>query len=184
MAIDLHDIFLHKMPTLLLLAVGGHTRTYISVVAKECDCTYPHAVKILREMEQYGLIKSEKLGRVKYVALTDFGRVIESSLKQLIKTLGATNKYTQDDLSYVDSKIDNIIHRVDVIRQALRENQRLSAEEITKVGKKLGPYYRELKIVEGLVKAQPNNYIVEKVAIAKSELAEVKAEIASKRTKG
>jgi hypothetical protein len=51
------------------------------------------------------------------------------------------------------------------------------------VGRRLGPYYRELKIVEGLVKAQPNNYIVEKVTIAKSELAEVKAEIASKRTK-
>jgi predicted transcriptional regulator len=183
MAIDLTDVFLHKMPTLLLLAVGGHARTYISVVAKECDCTYPHAVKILYEMEQYGLVKSEKLGRVKYVELTDHGRVIESSLKKLIKTLGATNKCAQDDLSYINSKIDNIIHRVDVIRQALRENQQLSAAEITKAGRRLGPYYRELKIVEGLIKAQSNSSILEKVSIVKSELAEVKAEIASKRTK-
>ncbi len=183
MAIDLHDVFLHKMPTLLLLAVGERNRTYISVVAKECNCTYPHAVKILHEMEQYGLIKSEKLGRIKYVTLTDFGRAVESSLKQLIKTLGATDKYIQDDLSYVDLKVDNIINKVNAIRQTLRQNQRLSVEEITKVSRRLGPYYRELKIVEGLAKVQPKPNIAEKVSIAKSELAEAKADIASKRTK-
>ncbi|MGB8311293.1 MAG: hypothetical protein WCE81_05450 [Halobacteriota archaeon] len=183
MAMDIRDVFLHKMPTHLLLAVGGHNRTYISVVAKECNCTYPHAVKILQEMEQFGIVKSEKLGRVKYVELTDYGRIIESSLKHLTKNLGAKNQSACEDLSYVYLKIDNIVHRVDAIRQALQESHYPSAEEITKISRRLGPYYRELRIVEGLVKAQPNSYISEKVLVVKSKLAEIKTEIASKQTK-
>lgn len=182
MATDISDVFLHKMPTHLLLAVGGHNRTYISIVAKECNCTYPHAVKILQEMEQFGLVKSEKLGRVKYVELTDYGRIIESSLKHLTKTLGA-KKPSYEDLSFVYLKIDNIIHRVDAIRQALRESQQPSTEEITKISRRLGPYYRELRIVEGLVKAQPDSYINEKILVVKSKLAEIKTEIASKQIK-
>ncbi len=183
MEIDINDVFLHKMPTHLLLAVGGHNRTYVSVIAKECDCTYPHAVKILQEMEQFGLVKSEKLGRVKYVELTDYGRSIESSLKHLTKTLGAKNRSDYEDLSYVYLKIDNIVQSVDKIGQALRESHHPTAEEITKIGRRLGPYYRELRIVEGLVKAQPNSYISEKVSAVKSKLAEIKTEIAGKQIK-
>ena len=182
MAMDISDVFLHKMPTYLLLAVGGHNRTYISVVAKECDCTYPHAVKILQEMEQFGIVKSEKLGRVKYVELTDYGRSIESSLKHLTKSLGAKDRSAYEDLSYVYLKIDNVVQRVDQIKQALKESRHPSAEEITKISRRLGPYYRELRIVEGLVKAQPNSYISEKVSAVKSKLAEIKTDIATKRT--
>jgi len=183
MAMDISDVFLHKMPTHLLLAVGGHNRTYISVVAKECNCTYPHAVKILQELEQFGLVKSEKLGRVKYVELTDYGKIIESSLKHLTKNLGAKNQSASEDLSYVYLKIDNIAHRVDAIRQALRESPHPTAEEILKISRRLGPYYRELRIVEGLVKAQPNSYISEQVLVVRRKLAEIKTEIASKQAK-
>jgi predicted transcriptional regulator len=183
MAMDISDVFLHKMPTHLLLAVGGHNRTYISVVAKECNCTYPHAVKILQQMEQFGLVKSEKLGRVKYVELTDYGKIIESSLKHLTKNLGAKNQSASEDLSYVYLKIDNIAHRVDSIRQALRESPHPTAEEILKISRRLGPYYRELRIVEGLVKAQPNSYISEQVLVVRRKLAEIKTEIASKQAK-
>ena len=38
---------------------------YGSLLAKEVDCTYSHAVKILQTLEILGLVDFEKKGRIK-----------------------------------------------------------------------------------------------------------------------
>jgi len=56
-------------------------------IAKEVDCTYSHAVKILQEMEKAKLVAFEKQGRIKSINLTDSGeRVAEhiSKIKDLL----------------------------------------------------------------------------------------------------
>ena len=65
------DTFFRKKPALMLVALRTSTRSrYGSILAKEIDCTYSHAIKILQGMEKLGLVLFERQGRVKAVRLT------------------------------------------------------------------------------------------------------------------
>ena len=115
----LADVFLHKMPTSLMLTIRTYDRTYISVLAKECDCTYPHAVKTLWTMEKLGLVQSEKVGRVKYVRLTDHGKTVADSLNALVHSLDVNDAPRRDDVAYINQKINNVIRKVETIQKEL-----------------------------------------------------------------
>ncbi len=67
---------------LVALRKGGKNR-YGSVLAKEVDCTYSHAVKILQEMEKSRLVSFEKHGRIKSITLTDGGNKIAEHIERI-----------------------------------------------------------------------------------------------------
>ncbi len=72
--IDIFEVFFRKKPAMILVALRQNNRNrYGSVLAKEVDCTYSHAVKILQEMEKARLVTFEKHGRIKTISLTDRG---------------------------------------------------------------------------------------------------------------
>ena len=74
---DAFDTFFRKKPALMLVALNKSSRSrYGSVLAKEIDCTYSHAVKILQGMERMGLVLFEKQGRIKTIKLTKKGQDI------------------------------------------------------------------------------------------------------------
>jgi len=56
---------------------------YGSILAKEVDCTYSHAVKILQTLESLGLVLFEKKGRVKLIKLTKKGRDVADSIENI-----------------------------------------------------------------------------------------------------
>ena len=56
---------------------------YGSILAKEVDCTYSHAVKILQEMEKARLVTFEKQGRIKSIVLTDNGNKIAEFIERI-----------------------------------------------------------------------------------------------------
>ena len=65
---DNFDIFFRRKPALMLVFLKKNTRMrYGSILAKEVDCTYSHAVKILQTLEKLGLVLFEKKGRVKLI---------------------------------------------------------------------------------------------------------------------
>ena len=80
-------MFFRRKPAMILVALrrGGKNR-YGSVLAKEVDCTYSHAVKILQEMEKAKLVDFEKNGRIKTIKLTQQGDKIADYIEK-IKTL-------------------------------------------------------------------------------------------------
>ena len=50
--IDIFEVFFRRKPAMILVALRNNPKArYGSVLAKEVDCTYSHAVKILQEME-------------------------------------------------------------------------------------------------------------------------------------
>src|SRR3989338_8966260 len=60
------EVFFRKKPALILVALRRNTKNrYGSNLAKEVDCTYSHAVKILQDMEKAKLVSFEKHGRIK-----------------------------------------------------------------------------------------------------------------------
>ena len=59
---DNFDLFFRRKPALMLVALKKNTRMrYGSVLAKEIDCTYSHAVKILQTLEELKLEKEDVL---------------------------------------------------------------------------------------------------------------------------
>ena len=69
---------------MILVALRNNSKAkYGSVLAKEVDCTYSHAVKILQEMEKNSLVKFEKKGRIKTIRLTESGEKIADHIDQI-----------------------------------------------------------------------------------------------------
>ncbi len=84
---DNFDIFFRRKPALMLVYLKKNTRMrYGSILAKEVDCTYSHAVKILQTLEKLGLVQFEKKGRVKLIKLTKKGKEVADNI-ELIQTL-------------------------------------------------------------------------------------------------
>jgi len=78
------DIFFRKKPALMLIALKRLAKArYGSILAKEIDCTYSHAVKILQNLEKLNLVSFEKKGRIKLIKLTDKGAEIAGNIEEI-----------------------------------------------------------------------------------------------------
>lgn len=85
---NIFEVFFRKKPALILVALRKNSRNrYGSVLAKEVDCTYSHAVKILQEMEAAKLVQFEKQGRIKIISLTDNGNKIAEYIEKIRELL-------------------------------------------------------------------------------------------------
>ena len=81
---DNFDIFFRRKPALMMIALRKLARVrYGSVLAKEVDCTYSHAVKILQTLETLGLVTFEKKGRIKLIKLTNKGMEVADSISNI-----------------------------------------------------------------------------------------------------
>jgi predicted transcriptional regulator len=81
---DIFEVFFRKKPAMILVALKNSNRMrYGSVLAKEVDCTYSHAVKILQEMEKSKLVSFEKKGRIKTIKLTDNGDKVAEYIEKV-----------------------------------------------------------------------------------------------------
>ena len=81
---DNFDIFFRRKPALMLVSLKKNNRMrYGSVLAKEVDCTYSHAVKILQTLEVLKLVDFEKKGRIKIIQLTKKGREVADAIENI-----------------------------------------------------------------------------------------------------
>ena len=80
------DLFFRRKPAMMLIALKRVSRAkYGSILAKEVDCTYSHAVKILQTLESLGLVAFEKKGRIKIVKLTKKGTEVAEHIESIRK---------------------------------------------------------------------------------------------------
>lgn len=81
---DNFDVFFRRKPALMLVSLKKNTRMrYGSLLAKEVDCTYSHAVKILQTLKELGLVEFEKKGRVKLIRLTKRGKTVADAIDNI-----------------------------------------------------------------------------------------------------
>ena len=81
---DNFDIFFRRKPALMLVSLKRNVRMrYGSILAKEVDCTYSHAVKILQTLEELKLVEFEKKGRIKLIKLTKKGRDVADFIEEI-----------------------------------------------------------------------------------------------------
>ena len=85
---EIFEVFFRRKPAMILMALRKGTKNrYGSVLAKEVDCTYSHAVKILQEMEKSRLVNFEKMGRIKTIKLTENGNRVAESIEKIKELL-------------------------------------------------------------------------------------------------
>jgi len=85
---DIFEVFFRRKPAMILVALRQNSRNrYGSVLAKEVDCTYSHAVKILQEMEKAKLVAFEKQGRIKTINLTESGHRVAEHIERIKEIL-------------------------------------------------------------------------------------------------
>lgn len=81
---DNFDIFFRRKPALMLVSLKKNSRMrYGSILAKEVDCTYSHAVKILQTLEALKLVSFEKRGRIKVIKLTKKGTEVADAIENI-----------------------------------------------------------------------------------------------------
>jgi len=72
----------------MLVSLKKNTRMrYGSILAKEVDCTYSHAVKILQTLEVLRLVDFEKRGRIKIIKLTKKGQEVADAIEDIQKLI-------------------------------------------------------------------------------------------------
>lgn len=85
---DIFEVFFRRKPAMILVALRQNSKNrYGSVLAKEVDCTYSHAVKILQEMEKSKLVTFEKQGRIKTISLTENGNRVAEHIERISELL-------------------------------------------------------------------------------------------------
>jgi len=85
---DSFDVFFRRKPALMLVALKKLTRArYGSILAKEVDCTYSHAVKILQMLEKLELVGFEKKGRIKLIKLTKRGEEVANNIENIKRVI-------------------------------------------------------------------------------------------------
>ncbi|OIO81240.1 hypothetical protein AUJ84_01560 [Candidatus Pacearchaeota archaeon CG1_02_32_132] len=86
---DNFDVFFRRKPALMLVALKKLSRArYGSILAKEVDCTYSHAVKILQTLERLDLVVFEKKGRIKLIKLTKKGTDVANNIEEIKRLIG------------------------------------------------------------------------------------------------
>ena len=87
----LQELFLREKPAKILLGMKSNkdSSVYATILSKEADCTYSHTIKILNVFKEMGIVKFEKKGRIKRVALTNDGWDIANNLEAMIKKFGS-----------------------------------------------------------------------------------------------
>lgn len=88
----LEKLFLRKKPVRLLLNIKLGGTKYVSVLAKEVDCTYSHTVKLLDIFRSVGLVVFEKKGRIKFVKLTKDGTELATNFEAVLRKFGSVEK--------------------------------------------------------------------------------------------
>jgi DNA-binding MarR family transcriptional regulator len=83
--VELDELFLRKKPVRLILNIKLGNTKYVSVLAKETDCTYSHTVKLLDIFMERGLVEFEKQGRIKYVKLTEDGMGLATDFENVLR---------------------------------------------------------------------------------------------------
>ena len=85
---EIFEVFFRRKPAMILVALRQSNKNkYGSVLAKEVDCTYSHAVKILQEMEKSKLVSFEKQGRIKTISLTENGNRVAEYIEKIKQIL-------------------------------------------------------------------------------------------------
>ena len=81
------DLFLRRKNVEIIVALREKKKWYVSLLAKVADMTYPHAIYLIRKLEEGGLVRTYREGRTRYVELTPLGEEVSIALENAYRQL-------------------------------------------------------------------------------------------------
>ncbi|KAF5412715.1 MAG: hypothetical protein C5S43_01430 [Candidatus Methanocomedens sp.] len=169
MGSDAVNLILQQKPARVLVTISREGETYASVISREIESTFAHTTKILTKLEDLGLVKFEQDGndnRVKRVALTSRGDAAAALVEELSDVLEG-KKITKKNgtvrrkenkkkaapkkpAGEFGQKLEMLKAQIELIsKEELGGKKSISQEDYVRIGRRLGPYRRELrKIME------------------------------------
>lgn len=170
-------LFLQEKPTRALLFIGSMGKTYASVISKEIDSTFAHTTRILAKMEQCGLIRFTFEGRIKFVELTEYGREVETALKEFRdiieeepskdqkeesrgtvlereETADKEEDKEPEQVEELDPLSSEIFEKIQKLRNKIESIHKDAIEQGDSrdtISRKLGPYSRDIKKLQNQI---------------------------------
>ncbi len=96
--------------------------------------------------------KSQEIGRVKYVELTNHGKLVAEALNELVHDLRASDIPRKRILITLTRKKHTAIQKVGTVKQEVETDASISSGEAIRFNRRLAPYYRELNTVWSTIK--------------------------------
>ncbi len=88
-------LFKEKQLRLLSLLTRPNKEWHLSDLAKEANVTYVHTSKFIKKCEEYGIVASEKHGRVKRLYLTEKGNKIAKDIASVSERISTPEPLQQ-----------------------------------------------------------------------------------------
>ncbi len=189
---NMDNLFLQEKPTLALLAIWSHKRTYASVVTKDINSTFAHTTKILSKMEELGFVHFTVDGRIKYVELTEYGVKVVEALKELIVSLkdSLPSIYIEAIESDGDSMKASLNEESERLLGKIRELRAKIDKNYTELVKseagdetirqRLGPFNREVVLIGNMIESSEES-IHDDVVIAYNNTVDIFNSILKKK---
>ncbi|RZN60721.1 hypothetical protein [Methanonatronarchaeum sp. AMET6-2] len=162
----LQSVLFKEVPVKIILAVHREGETYPTEISYRIEGSYSHIVRTISDLVEIGILESEIRGRRKVISFTDKGREVADRVIEILD-----GDFKEKDVSDKLEKVIEIESKVEEIySEELKGRERISIEKARNIGKRLGPYKRELGKLEGDVESKR----VDEVRSRIDELMELK----------
>ncbi|RLG67789.1 MAG: hypothetical protein DRO11_09740, partial [Methanobacteriota archaeon] len=150
--------FLQIKPASLLISIReSEEPIYVSILAKKTDCTYSHAIAILKRFQDMGIVDFERIGRVKLVRLTPMGIKVADSLVSFVNAFNMGQSIKPAKTSVTDEISARISEYESKIERVFKEEiEGKSPEEldVAVISRRLAPYKREIRKLKDSVREE------------------------------
>ncbi len=173
----LKDLFLKKVPTETLLIIYEEKETYGTKITHKLEGNYSYVNRLISKFEELNLIKTKKDGRKKIIRLTDEGKRVVESLKSISSDINLEENKKNSELNKLQ-KLENKIDKI--YEEELKNKDELSKKESSRIGKRLGPYKREVRKLKNKEIDDEHSQKIKKIEDKISELMSKKQKITEK----
>ncbi|MFB6245156.1 MAG: winged helix DNA-binding protein [Candidatus Nanohaloarchaea archaeon] len=92
------EFFLNTKPSRMIMALRRQEKLNAKKISRKVETTYSHAVRVMNQLEEMGLVRSEKKGRKKNYVLTDKGTGISEALDDIVGAIQESRERLERDL--------------------------------------------------------------------------------------
>ncbi len=102
-------MFFNRVPFKIVNILGDIGSGSISELSRMLETSYAHAVKVLRVLEDNGIVKTEMRGRTRVVRLTDRGEKLYETIKKIEEIL-SPEFYLKKKIRRIEEEIERLHH--------------------------------------------------------------------------
>lgn len=133
------DIFFQERSKQILLSLASADKQHISQIASDIEGTYAHTFNLVREMEGSKIVKSNKKGRTRYVALTEKGKKLAGLLQDFSATLESRQVKNVDKKTTTDERLQKYVASLNSVLERTK-SKKIGSKQAAKYARLAGRF--------------------------------------------